>query len=729
MKYYLIIILILLQIASFGAIYSEKTVEIPSSFQNMKASPTMLLGYKGENTQSFLKVMHTNNEIFIGVDLKDFNTSILDRTTYYKENPNYDKDRVEISIGKKGFSNFFAHYIIYPGGIIYDAYNKNIAWSNKYKVAPNISKTGWDFILIIDRKSLTDSPFVNDDWVIKVIRKSHRENIPTQSLTENIFDWTDLYFSDDETAFKSFEQKVNIRIRELNPTDETLPEDFRNVQASYLEELAKIGETKNRESIQKARVVFDQLNKEMTYYRGAVAQAQALNFEKPLPFMFSFIDCSSSYGKNKLNSYVSRPEGKIFANKGSNCGLGLIFSAYEPISQIKFAYEGDFKDNIKFGALDEYEGKYDPIFMGEGQELYFENIERGTSHILYIDTQIPSNTEKGTYKGKVTLSFNDTNIELPVKFEIEALDLPTVENVVAECDFNENFAKDLSDGNIELTRYLQITDKICRFLNEKGINSVSLDVANSDFWFNYKENDFGKWQADGKNFDLTVKTIMLAGIKNIYIKPIDSLDVSNKARVFATEVRNSANQNTGCNIFMIVTPKNIESREYSDFKELLSPAVSIITENDYVKVSYPLEENLMAERKDIWNTYINNKNTKIIVPFKCNNIGPRINADISEKGTGCESIVYYRVLGFDIDIVPSLRLKTLCDGINDLKYLSMFEDKIAFLKKNNKGNEANEGENIFMQFKDLILVKDSSLLTVNDFDNMKTKMINFINKY
>ena len=729
MKYYLILILITLQIATYGAIYSEKATSIPSSFPNMTASSTMLLNAKGENTQSFVKIMHTNNEIFIGVELKDFNTSILDRTTYYKENPAYDKDRVEILIGKRNFTGNFAEYIIYPGGIIYDAYNKNISWDNKYKVSPKVSKTGWDFILIIDRKSLTDTALVNDDWTIKILRKSHRENIPTQSLTTNIYDWTDLYFSDDEAAFKSFEQKMNIRIKELNPKDETIPIDFRLIQESYLEEIATKGAKRNRQAIDEIRPIFDQLNREMTYYRGAVAQAQALSYDTPLPFMFSFTDCSSNYGKNKQNSYVNRPEGNIFISKGFEKGLGFIISAYEPIESIKFSYEGDFKDYIKLGALSECEGKFDPIFMGAGQELIFEDINRGESHILYIDTKIPDKVAKGSYKGTLTLDFKDKVLSLPIKFEVDNIDLKKTHNIIAECDFNEEFAKEIAGDPIDLTQYLKGVDKVCRYLADKGIDSITLDMANNDFGLNYKENEFGKWQADGKNFNLTVKTIMLSGIKNIYIKPINSLDVSNKARVFATELVKVAKQNTGCNIFMMVTPNLQESKEYGDFKALLEGNVPIITQNDYITVFYPLEENLMKERKDIWNAYINNKDTKILVPFKCQNIGPKVYAEISENGTGCTSIIYYRFMGSEIDVVPSLRLKTLCDGIEDLSYLSMFEDKIAYLKKNNKGNEANEGENLFMQFKDLVLVKNSSLLTGSEFDNMKIKLINFINKY
>ena len=682
-KIFLLIIIIILSIPSFSAIYSEKVQSIPTSFDTMPATSILLTGYKGEKTQSFLKVAHTNNEIFIGLKLKDFNISALDKAQY-NENKSYSKDRVEIFISDKS-KKASAYYIISPGGIVFDEFNKNSSLNNKYKISPTVTKEGWEFVLVIDKKSLLTTSLYSDDYLIKVIRKSHRDNIPTQAITEDANQWTDLYFTDDLTAFKNFETKLNIRLNELSGTD--YPESLQARQEKYLNEINSLKATKDRVAVEKITSIYNKLNCETTYYLGAYGQSKITS--KPiLPYMFSFVDFNKYYSQKGLNSYVNKLEYKSNIEPNEKVCFGVIVSAYEDIHNLSYDYQGDLKENVKIGNIEPVENVCDLFVISHNSTW---TIPAGESRILFMEFT-PNGTNK-EYKGEITLTVNDQKTILPVKINVGNTILPENDTVVANLEFN-SFAKDLCHNNFG--EFTQNMGKLCKYLSSNNIKNLYVNIMDSDFLFNYKENEFGKYQINGKNFDLFLKILKLNHIENLYIEGMNLS--SNKTKAFANELVFYA-KNSDVKIFL--TNKDLFD---NTAKEILSGNIKFA--EDLIYTSYTQEDSLMTPRRDLWNSYLKDNDLKLVVPLS--------------------NLIYYSVNNDEVEFIPSLRFKTLHDGVVDLQYLKAFNDKISDLKKNNKGNEANVGENKLSQFKDLVLVKSPQFLTATEFNKMKDAMQEFI---
>lgn len=701
-KILFILLIILCQLGTFAGIYSEKTYNIPKSFGEMNVKPTLLSGAENEKTQTLLKVMNTNNEIFIGVYCFDYSIGKLDKSLPKDEDLNYNKDRVDILISKKDYTNYYAHYIISPAGIVYDSYGKNKDFNNKYDLVPKINSDGWEFVLVIDRKSITSAPLVSDDFLIKVVRRSNRDNIKIQSLSDNVFDWTDLYFNSDEEAFKSFEIKLPFRLKEFE--NSSYPESLKNRFGNSVNEINKLKENRNREALNQIKYIIDYNNGVINNYIGATQQKDILKLKEPLPFVFSFVDCNSKY-KSYHNKFVNKLSYNVSSIKGSKVSFGVILSSYEDIDKVVMSYEGDMKENVSLGCIDKVENFLDPIVSFDSNVLNFSDIKCGETVILYVEF---NNVKEGNNKGDILVKYNDNTIKLPVKIDGVNIDTHNLDKVIAECSFDKEFYNIVC--NNDFNKYLNNVTKICKFLASNNVYSASFSIDNC-----LGEND----TLNDREFDLLLKTVFLSGIKNLYIEPLN--DIS-KSRGLLNGIINIVNKNNKKdNVFIMVNSET--NADYKEYEEIITTRLNLYEVN--YPISFSLEESPINCRKVMWDMY--NSEDKLLVPFNSIGISDKYYISKDEFGSGGSSIIYYKTIAGDFSINSSLRFKSLCDGIDDVELLDKFISKINEYKKNNNSSEAVKGENILQQFKDLVLTKNLETMTGNDFNSMKDRMIEFAN--
>lgn len=704
-KILFILLIILCQLGAFASIYSEKTYNIPKSFEEMSAKPYLLNGAENENTQTLLKVMNTNNEIFIGVNCFDYSIGRLDKSLPKEENPYYDKDRVDILISKKDYTNYYAHFIISPGGIVYDSYGKNKDFNNKYDLVPKVNSTGWEFVLVVDRKSLTNNQFINDDWLIKVIRRSNRDTIKLQSLTENIYDWTELYFNSDEDAYKALEQKLPFRIKEYE--NEAYPQSMKSRFAESVSEINKLKENKNRENLNKIKYILDYNQGTIYNFIGAGQQKDILKLKEPLPFVFSFVDCNSKY-RTYHNKFINKLSYNVAATKGSKVSFGVILSAYEDVDKVTMSYEGDMAKNVKLGYVDKIGNYLDPIVMFNSNTLNLTKIECGETVILYVEF---TNIEEGNNKGDILVKYNDTTVKLPIKITGSNIETKKIDKVIALCSLDKDFYKNVC--NNDYINYLNSVSKICKYLVQNNIYSISLNLENVCI----NDNSINT-----RDFDLLLKTVYSTEIKNIYIEPLGDISLY-KTRSMLNEIVSVVNNDNKKDCFFImVNEKNKNNSDYKEFTDNVRERLNLYDFNEIM--TFSLDEIPLNNRKVMWDIY--DLEDKLLVPFSPVGINKDYYLSKDEFGRGNSSVIYYKSENGDFSIYSSLRFKSLCDGIDDIVVLEQFINKINEYKKNNNSSMAVKGESILQQFKDLVLSKSIENMSGNEFNTMKDKMIDYI---
>jgi len=784
-----IVVLLLFASISFGQVYSQKLIQIPTNYgSNWQGAKEYVLSSKDgavpSNVSTVFKVGHTEDEVIFGFKCFDHNTTLLDRNTYSMDTSYYNKDRIEIYIALKSNPNNYQHYVVSPKGIVYDAIGMDISYNNRYKVMPYIGENDWNFVLTIDKKLLSNVAMssVNDTWLIKIIRKSGRNNIPVQSLSFNgkdLYDWQKLYFSDDETAFKSFSLKTTTKVKELNRNKTVLPKDLEIRLDNYIKEInSLLVKDAKRDSVTKIENLLDKCNAEIRYYVGATSQAKTWKLSSPLPFMVSFADSNTRFYSNKENRYINNTNLNFTMAKGERKSFQVVLSSYSDIPNINISLLGDLNKYVNVGYVGDVslnnELVQDTIIMSDKKaSVDFSGVQIGQSKTVWVTVDIPNNLNPGIYRSVVKLTTPDNSISLPLTVNVLDFNLDkNLDFVIPNTDLGLNFGLytgyvKSEDNNYELSDmslYLNSITDVCSFLIDHRINSVRFNVVNYSPWFVYSENEFGKWTCKSNVFEVALKTIFLSGIKTVYLDSFKDIDDSNKGVAFARELVDVINRNGWKNkVYITIDDDDMSSKKWSEYIDIIKTAgiktlfVSnsenntnikyadiIVKDNSMQKIkdsdkesainfnAFSLDRNLLDTKCVAWNGYLNG-DKKMVVPFNLWDMSIKnnpFNIQVSENGYNGDFIVYPipDMDKYKFGVINSMRMEAVTDAIVDMQYLIALNNTIDTLKKNYKGNEAHEGEVLIMQFKDLVLSKTAAPIYPSDFDSIRQKIGDFINR-
>ena len=591
-------LLIFITTGIFAQVYSSKIDTIPTSYlsSDWKQTKEYTLvtsdsKIPAENVQTKVKIAFTRNQIIIGVNANDPNiVAIKHEATEIDTYSNTD-DRIEISIASKADPFNYYHLIVNSDGITFDS-----SGSNKFFNATNnidIDKTdkNWNSIITINSNVLASPkvslpPTSEDTWIIKICRKSSRENIPEQSLNNftdtKALKWEKLYFEDSSIPFNMSKAIINSKLMELNEYKSSFIPEISNLIETTNAEIAPLLEKGDRVSIEEANKKLEYCNSIIRYYVGAKNQYIQLKYPVTMPFCGSFNDGNTRFYADRENFYPNNYSYEIAMAKGERKSFQFTISAWKDIPSLTAKLDGSkIAPYTKMGEVayaDLSQSPFaeiygsnkiqDPILsMSSDNLVKIDGMKAGETRSVWITIDLKDFVSLGNITAKIVLNTGETSISYPLNITIWNFAIDTHPNYalpISDLGLSLGFytgyiTKGISNGNLtfEISNplyYYRAVSDMSRDLLDKRITTARLDIGSLEPWINITANEFDKWSADTSVLATTLKSIYSTGIKEVILSEYPfGLGDTNKYTVYARALEKMMKENSWDSLYVSST--------------------------------------------------------------------------------------------------------------------------------------------------------------------------------